>query len=341
MQAVGKAKWITVFTTWVFFSLLSATGCAQKGEEAKTSPDQSKQAKKAEDKQITGPCGEYASSLCEVVGKNSPTCKEVKNVTDLMPENACKAGLGDIAYSKTKYNEKRKVCDELVGKLCSDLGPNADSCEMVRKQSKSFPPDRCQMLMKNYDRVLADLKKRDAANKPLDEAKQKLIAEGSKSVFGPKNSKVTIVEFSDFQCPYCAKAGKVAKQLKEKFGNKIRFVFRHFPLAFHKDAHLASQAAVAAGEQGKFFEYHDVLFDNQKKLKRESLEEFAKKLKLNMNKFKKALDDKKFASVVDQDMELGKKASVSGTPTMFLNGKRVKNPADFDKISKDIEKLLK
>ncbi len=341
MQKVSRAKWISLAASWVVFSFFAAAGCMQKNGDAKSDAKSESAPEGSKEASNQGPCAEYASKLCQVVGENTPSCKEIQNTTDLMPENACKAGMSNIDHSKSKYAEKQKICNELVDKLCGELGSESESCEMVRTQSKNFPPDRCEMLMKNYDRVLTDLKRREEANKPLDEENQKLIAADAPGSFGPKDAKVSIVEFSDFQCPYCAKAGKVVKQLKEKYGKQVRFVFRHFPLSFHKDAHLASQAALAAGEQDKFFEYHDILFDNAKSLKRKDLEGYAKKIGLNMGKFNQALDNKTFAKAVDDDIELGKKVSVNGTPTMFLNGQRVKNPSDFDQISKDIDKLLK
>jgi protein-disulfide isomerase len=228
----------------------------------------------------------------------------------------------------------------LVEKLCKDLGEKSKMCAMVREKTPEFPPDRCQGIMTNYPQVLADLKQREDAEKPLTAEKQKAIASNAVGAFGPEDAKVTIVEFSDFQCPFCSKAADVVKQLKEKYGTKVRFVFRHFPLPFHQDAHLASQAAVAAGEQGKFFEYHDMLFKNQQKLAKASLEEYAKKLGLDLNKFKKALDSKSFAKTVDDDIALGKQVAVQGTPTMFLNGERIANPTDFAGLSKQIDQAL-
>jgi protein-disulfide isomerase len=157
---------------------------------------------------------------------------------------------------------------------------------------------------------------------------------------GPQNAKVTIVEFSDFQCPFCSRAAEATSKLKEKYGTKIRFVFRQFPLSFHQNAQLASEAALAANEQGKFWEYHDKLFANQNALERDKLEGYAKEVGLDVAKFKKALDSKTFAATVAEDLKLGEEAAVDGTPTMFLNGARIANPTDFDAISKQIDAAL-
>ena len=336
------SRWFAVALVPFVSTILVLSGCkpTQKVEAGKAAQTATGAEKK--DEAPKGPCGEYAASLCKVVGEQSVTCKSFKDVTDLMPPPACKAGMSDVNFTKTRYEEKRKVCTELVVKLCKDIGPETKTCGMIRDQTKNFPPERCEMFMKNYAQVLEDLKAREAENKPLTKEQQDMIAGDGPTSFGPKGAKVTLVEFSDFQCPYCSQAGKAVKALKAKYSDKVRFVFRHFPLSFHKDANLAAQASMAAAAQGKFFEYHDVLFDNQQKLARENLEEYVKKVSgLDLAKFKKALDDKTYTKVVDADVEMGTKMAVRGTPTMFLNGVRVNNPTDVEAISKEIELALK
>src|SRR4029078_9380855 len=125
------------------------------------------------------------------------------------------------------------------------------------------------------------------------------IAKSDAPAFGPDASPVTIVEFSDFQCPFCSRAASVVTQLKGKYGDKVHFVFRQFPLSFHKQAHLAAEASLAAHAQGKFWEYHDKLFADQTKLDRPALEATAKSVGLDVNAFKKALDANTFAPAVD------------------------------------------
>jgi protein-disulfide isomerase len=212
---------------------------------------------------------------------------------------------------------------------------------MVKRETKNFQPERCDMMMQHYAEVLADLKRQEDKNKPLPPEKIAKITEGAATAFGPADAKVTIVEFSDFQCPFCSRAADVAHKVKEKYSDKVRFVFRQFPLSFHQNAHEAAEAALAANAQGKFWEYHDKLFENQKALDRPSLEKYAKESGLDVVAFKKALDAKTYAATVDAEMKLGEEAAVDGTPTMFLNGARVANPTDFEGISKQIEEALK
>jgi len=107
---------------------------------------------------------------------------------------------------------------------------------------------------------------------------------------GPADAKVNIVAFSDFQCPFCSRVVPTLHEIEKTYGNKVRVFFRHNPLPFHADAPLASEAAVAAEQQGKFWEMHDKLFANQQNLKRPDLEKYAQEVGLDMGKFKAALD---------------------------------------------------
>jgi protein-disulfide isomerase len=289
---------------------------------------------------VAGPCAPFVKKVCAGAGETSQTCQQVKNTAELLSPTACRAVNRDADYAVKKLAEKRKDCDTLVSRLCAELGKTTDTCKMVETQTKTFPPERCSSMLSRYNDVLRELKRMEEAKKPLDPAKQALIAAADAPSFGPATARVTIVEFSDFQCPYCSRAANAVKQIKDKYGDKVHFVFRQFPLSFHQNAHLAAEAALAANAQGKFWEYHDKLFANQNALDRASLEKYAKEVGLKLPEFKKALDDKQFAAKADSDMKLGQEVAVSGTPTMFLNGKRVDNPTDFGGISKLIDQAL-
>ena len=286
-------------------------------------------------------CADYTARVCKETGEESPNCTTIKAAGELIAPEACAAALTNISFTVKKLGEQKKKCEELVTKLCADLGPETASCTMVTTQTKNFTPDRCALMMQHYAEVVADLKQQEERMKPLDEAKAAKIAAVGAPAFGPDDAKVTIVEFSDFECPFCSRAADVSHKVKEKYGDKVRFVFRQFPLAFHKSAHGAAEAALAANAQGKFWEYHDKLFANQQKLDRASLEAYAKELGLNLATFKKALDSKEYAATVDAEMKLGEEAAVQGTPTMFINGARIADPTNFDTLSGQIDTELK
>jgi protein-disulfide isomerase len=288
-----------------------------------------------------GPCAEFVNSICAKAGKESSACQSVTSTAELLSPAACKAVSKDANYALQKLAEQRKSCDQLSSRLCKDIGEKSDTCKMVETQTKTFPPDRCATMIDHYADVLADLKRMDAANQPLGAALQATLAQGDAPSFGSADAKVTIVEFSDFQCPYCSKAAEVTRQIKEKYSSKVRLVFRQFPLSFHDKAHVAAEAGMAANAQGKFWQMHDLMFANQAALDRESLDKYAKQAGLNVATFKKALDSKQYVVAVDADVKLGGEAAVNGTPSLFLNGARVQDPTNFDAVSAMIEAELK
>jgi len=286
------------------------------------------------------PCAEFVNSICAKTGKESSTCQSVTSTVELLSPAACKAVSKDASYALQKLAEQRKGCDQLASRLCKDIGEKSETCKMVETQTKTFPPERCASMVEHYADVLADLKRMDAANQPLGAALQATLAQGSAPSFGPADAKVTMVEFSDFQCPYCSKAALATSKIKEKYGSKVRFVFRQFPLSFHDKAHVAAEAGMAAHAQGKFWQMHDLMFANQGALDRESLDKYAKQVGLNVATFKKALDSKQYVAAVDADVKLGGEAAVSGTPSLFLNGARVQDPTNVDAVSAMIEAAL-
>jgi protein-disulfide isomerase len=190
--------------------------------------------------------------------------------------------------------------------------------------------------------LVAGLKKMEDAQKPLSTSEQAAIERGEAPAFGPMDARVRIVEFSDFQCPYCARAADAVERIQRDYGSRVRFVFREFPLsAIHPNAREAAEAALSANAQGKFWPFHDRLFRNQGALDRAGLERQAKEAGLDLDAFKSSLDQHKFASQVDSDIRLGEEVSVDGTPTMFINGVRVPDPTDYRAIAQRIDALLR
>ena len=164
----------------------------------------------------------------------------------------------------------------------------------------------------------------------------------SEYVFGDKNAKVQIIEYTDFECPFCSRHYATAKQIKSDYGNKIAFVTRHFPLSFHPEAQKAAEASECAGEQGKYWQMYDKIFEanlagnmNVAKWKAE-----AKSLGLNSSKFDSCLDDGKYAKKVADDMASGAAAGVTGTPATFINGELVSGAVPFANFKQIIDNLL-
>ncbi|HDK41324.1 MAG TPA: hypothetical protein ENG93_01550 [Nitrospirae bacterium] len=146
---------------------------------------------------------------------------------------------------------------------------------------------------------------------------------GDSPVRGGMSAPVTIVEFSDFQCPYCARLQPTLKQVLDAYPKEVRLVYKQFPLSFHPQARNASKAALAAGEQGKFWEMHDIVAANHNKLSEEKFKEFAAKIGLNAAKFDADYKSNKYDKQIQDEITLGNTVGVRGTPSLYLNGKKM------------------
>ena len=140
---------------------------------------------------------------------------------------------------------------------------------------------------------------------------------------GDEQAAITVVEYSDFQCPFCASVASFVNYLDVSFQGKVKFIFKNNPLSIHPDAPLAHEAAMAAAEQGKFWEMHDLLFENQEALKKADLVGYAEELNLDMDSFMDALDTRKFRALVERDRNEARSLGVRGTPTFIVNGQRL------------------
>ena len=151
------------------------------------------------------------------------------------------------------------------------------------------------------------------------------------------NPKLTIVEFTEFQCPYCSRIAPVMQDLNKKYPDKIKFVYKHFPLSFHSNAQSAAAASIAAQKQGKFWEYRYALASHSRELGDSVYVAVAKEVGLNIDQFKKDMVlDSAMKARIDKDFQLGVKVGVQGTPNFYINGKRQ------DRFSPDlVEKMLK
>jgi len=182
------------------------------------------------------------------------------------------------------------------------------------------------------------LKKDNQVSIKLSEPRQVVEAKGPAR--GPPSAPVTLVEFSDFQCPFCGKAHDTVEQVMQTYAGKVKLVFRHYPLDFHKNAEKAAEASMCANEQGKFWEYHDVLFKNQQTLEVPQLKDHAKDVGLDAASFSACLDSGKYKKAVDEDMAAGQKVGVTGTPAFFINGVMINGAQPFDEFKKVIDQEL-
>jgi len=158
---------------------------------------------------------------------------------------------------------------------------------------------------------------------------------------GPEDAEVTLVEFSDFQCPYCSRVTPTLDQIKEEYGDQVRVVFKHLPLRIHSKAPAAHAAAEAAHRQGKFWEMHDKIFANQREMSPEKYEEYAAEIGLDVAQFKVDVANAEVQQRIEADADEAASLGVSGTPGFFINGRFLSGARPFNSFKTVIDEELK
>jgi protein-disulfide isomerase len=170
---------------------------------------------------------------------------------------------------------------------------------------------------------------------------RKTVDIGSSPVLGPANAPVSVVIFSDFQCPFCGRVEPTLKQLQTDYAGKVKFIWKNQPLPFHPNAMPAAKAAMAAGAQGKFWQMHDLMFQNQQQLGDQSYEKWAKDLGLNMDKWKADMASPKIAAAIEADSKQGTALGANGTPSFFINGRSLVGAQPIEQFKAVIDDELK
>jgi protein-disulfide isomerase len=211
------------------------------------------------------------------------------------------------------------------------------SLDQVRQPIKSYlTQERMQVVRDQY---LDTLRAKTPVRTMLEPPRQK-VASANSPAKGSTSAPIEMIEFSDFQCPFCLRADPTVQQVLKTYGDRIRFVYRHYPLPNHPSARPAAEAAACANEQGKFWPYHDRLFANPTKLSAADLKQHAADLGLNTSQFNACVDSHKFKADVDNDIREGEQAGVNGTPAFFINGRSISGAQPFDVFKKIIDEEL-
>jgi protein-disulfide isomerase len=226
-----------------------------------------------------------------------------------------------------------------------------------RRLSGALPYATFKTLVDSQLAIAQDLVRRGVAReavfrelmksaKPAPEPEKKVISAPTRDnpSKGPEKAKVTIFEFSDFQCPFCSRANPALKQVLEAYPKDVRIVWRHMPLSFHPDAALAAEASQEAFAQAgneAFWKYHDLLFQNQKAIARPDLERYAREIGLDMARFNRALDSRQHKPHVDRDSAEAQRAGINATPGFVINGYFLSGAYPFDAYDRLIKRALK
>jgi protein-disulfide isomerase len=258
----------------------------------------------------------------------------------IVKAEADKAGLSEQDYIKKKLDEapvqqpteaqERQFYERL--KSGGQIPPEATFESLKDRIGQALVNQQRQGQMQ---KIVQDLQKQANLKIDLPQPRVQVAADGPAR--GPKDAPVTIVEFSDFECPYCGAAHDTVDQVMNTYAGKVRLVYRQFPLSFHPHAAKAAEASLCALDQGKFWEYHDALFKNQKKLEPADLKASATAVGMDGQKFGQCLDSGEKKKAVDADQQAGLQAGVGGTPAFFINGIFLNGAQPIDEFKKVID----
>jgi protein-disulfide isomerase len=260
---------------------------------------------------------------------------------------------------EAKAKQKNMTAEELVTKEIADKIPEPSDEEMkalyerAKAGGQQLPP---------FDQVKGDIARFIKSQKgqgaivdyydnlkkemgievllpPYEPPKVAVDATGPSK--GPATAPVTIVEFSDFECPYCVKAEPTVKALLAKYPNQVKLVYRDFPLPMHSHAPKAAEAAHCAGDQGKYWEMHEKLFSNAQKLELADLKAYARDLGIDGAKFDRCLESNEKAPLVEKNRKAGEEAGVTGTPAFFINGRLISGAQPLEAFTAIVDQELK
>jgi protein-disulfide isomerase len=260
-----------------------------------------------------------------------------------MDKDSRKQGLTNDEFLEKYISKNITISEKQIDTFVKDQNIPAEHLNpQVREKIKNYL--EMEKKKEAIDQWIAEQTKKSPVEVYLSKPRRPTfpVEIGSAPVAGGKDAKVTIVEFSDFQCPFCAKGADILKDLKKKYGNKIKVAFKNYPLPFHNHAEQASVAGMCANEQSSdsFWKMHDEMFAHQDELDIEGLKKIGKKIGLKMDLFEKCLTENKYLTQVKADMEEGRKINVKSTPTFFVNGQLVNGAQPLEVFSELIDEAL-
>jgi protein-disulfide isomerase len=254
----------------------------------------------------------------------------------------------DLEAAATKKTKEQLLADLKPAEVTD---ADVDKFYEENKAQIPRPKDQIAPQIKQYlqqqhqtearDKFYGALEAKYKAEYLIEPIRVEVASSGFPARGGPATAPVTIVEFSDFQCPFCSRLVPTIEQVMSKYGDKVRLVFRQFPLPMHQNAAKAAEAALCANEQGKFWEMHDTMFKDQGSLAVDALKTKAAGLGLNAQAFNSCLDSGKEAEAVKTDTKAGQAAGVNGTPAMFVNGRFISGVVPASQLSQVIDEELK
>jgi protein-disulfide isomerase len=311
------------------------------------------------------------TDVVATVGSTRITLAEVDADALRQPVSA----FGSISLEQALYESRRAVLEQRIGDLLLDEEARAagvDRATFVDREITSkiaaptdadvqawyqANPGRVQgaplaEVSEPIRQLLAEERRRSTQQQFIDRLAAKTgvtlslepprvaVEAAGRPARGPENAPVEIIEFSDFECPFCLAANPTVAQVLATYGDRIRFVYRHYTLPNHPNARPAAEASACAAEQGKFWQYHDQLFANQSRMTAADLKQHAVQLGLDVEKFNTCVDERRYQPDVDADVAAAQAAGVTGTPAFFINGRHVSGAQPFEVFKQIIDEEL-
>lgn len=292
------------------------------------------------EKEIDETIGSQLYSLQERIYNLRKKALENLIIQILLKEEASKRGVTDEELTKQLMPYKVDVKQSEVDKAYADILSTLENMNEDEAKQRIRLDLESRLKFDKYKAAVSELIGRANIETFLSEPvppSSRINAEGPSR--GPRDAPVTIVEFSDFQCPYCKQAAISLKPVIQNYGSKVRFVFKQMPLPIHPDAFKAAQASVCAGEQGKFWEYHDILFSSGE-LSEQALKKHASDLGLRSSEFNTCLSSEASAGIVRRDIQEAMQAGIQGTPTFFVNGRIMRGTKSAEDFKNVIDQAL-
>jgi protein-disulfide isomerase len=312
-----------------------------------------------------------AGDVVATVGGAGITLAEVDARALTLPA----ANFGNLSLAQALYEARRAMLDEIIGNRLIDAdaktrGVDREALvkqEITAKVAQPTDHEVAEWYKSNQQRVqgasieqvaapirslLMEQRTTAARRAYVDRLKASTpvavtldpprvaVSDGGRPSKGPGNAQVQIIEFSDFECPFCFRVNPTVAQVLTTYGDRVRLVYRHLPLPNHPNARPAAEASACANEQGRFWDYHDRLFANQSKLTGPELKQHAADLGLDAAKFNACVDSRKFQKDVDADLDTAQLLGVSGTPHFFINGRPLSGAQPFENFKAIIDEEL-
>lgn len=274
--------------------------------------------------------------LVALVSLGAAGCPGKSDPGDTKPAASPEVSLAGVDTSSLTPRERREWAAQVSELLapCPETPVSVAQCVKEQRSCKTCLP-AAQLLLRQVKAGRSKKEREEAFHARFDAAKLRTLAVDGSPGLGPPDAAITVVEWADFECPFCRLISPMLDDLVKRFDGQVRVVFKFYPLGSHPNGEIAARAAVAALNQGKFWEMHHMLFENQGKLDHADLERYAKDLKLDLVKFRQDLTSAETTAHIEKDKKQGEEVGLEGTPMLFINGREV----DFQLLTNPYEDL--